>query len=56
MSISEPTGSPVDDLAERFWEAMLELNPTLATFYGDDRVRRPARGPEPGRPRQDARR
>ena len=25
--VREPTGSPVDDLAERFWEAMLELNP-----------------------------
>jgi uncharacterized protein (DUF885 family) len=37
VSISEPTGSPVDALAERFWEAMLELNPTLATFYGDER-------------------
>ena len=37
MSDIEPTGSPVDDLAERFWEATLELNPTLATFYGDER-------------------
>jgi len=33
----EPTGSPVDDLAERFWESVLELNPTTATFYGDER-------------------
>lgn len=29
--------SPVDDLADRFWEGLLELNPTTATFYGDDR-------------------
>jgi uncharacterized protein (DUF885 family) len=30
-------GSPVDALADRFWEAILELNPTTATFYGDPR-------------------
>jgi len=29
--------TPVDDLAERFWEGILELNPTTATFYGDER-------------------
>lgn len=29
--------SPVDALAERFWEAFLELNPTTATLYGDER-------------------
>jgi len=29
--------TPVEDLAERFWEGILELNPTTATFYGDDR-------------------
>jgi uncharacterized protein (DUF885 family) len=29
--------SPVDALAERFWESVLELNPTLATTYGDER-------------------
>jgi uncharacterized protein (DUF885 family) len=28
---------PVDELAERFWEGILELNPITATFYGDDR-------------------
>jgi uncharacterized protein (DUF885 family) len=33
---SDP-GSAVNDLAERFWESILELNPTLATFYGDER-------------------
>jgi len=27
----------VNDLADRFWEAILELNPTTATVYGDDR-------------------
>jgi uncharacterized protein (DUF885 family) len=29
--------TPVDDLAERFWEGILELSPTTATFYGDER-------------------
>jgi len=27
----------VNELADRFWEAILELNPTTATVYGDDR-------------------
>lgn len=31
------TASPVDELAERFWERFLELNPTTATVYGDER-------------------
>jgi len=34
--VTDPT-SPVNDLAHRFWEGILELNPTTATFYGDDR-------------------
>ena len=29
--------SPVNELAERFWEGYLELNPSTATFYGDER-------------------
>ena len=29
--------APVDELADRFWEAILELNPTTATVYGDER-------------------
>src|SRR4029079_14831888 len=29
--------SAVDELADRFWEAVLELNPTTATVYGDER-------------------
>ena len=47
MSMPEPTGSPVDDLAERFWEAILELNPTTATFYGDDRYADRLEDPSP---------
>jgi uncharacterized protein (DUF885 family) len=29
--------TPVNDLADRFWEGVLELNPTTATMYGDER-------------------
>ena len=29
--------TPVNQLAERFWESILELQPTLATTYGDER-------------------
>jgi uncharacterized protein (DUF885 family) len=32
----DPT-APVNVLADRFWEATLELNPSLATMYGDER-------------------
>jgi len=36
--VTEPEpASPVNDLADRFWEAILELNPTTATIYGDER-------------------
>ncbi len=31
------TTSPVDALAERYWEALLALWPTMATLYGDER-------------------
>ena len=37
MTTPSEAGSPVDALADRFWEAILELNPTTATFYGDPR-------------------
>ncbi len=36
-AIETDPGAAVNDLADRFWESTLELNPTLATFYGDDR-------------------
>jgi uncharacterized protein (DUF885 family) len=29
--------SPVDELSDRFWEEILELNPVTATVYGDER-------------------
>ena len=37
MTLPAGTASPVDALADRFWESLLEANPTMATFYGDDR-------------------
>jgi uncharacterized protein (DUF885 family) len=35
--VTEPTSNAVNALADRFWEAILELNPTTATMYGDER-------------------
>jgi uncharacterized protein (DUF885 family) len=29
--------APINQLSERFWESILELQPTLATMYGDER-------------------
>jgi len=37
VTTPEPALTPVNDLADRFWEAILELNPTTATMYGDER-------------------
>jgi uncharacterized protein (DUF885 family) len=34
---SDQPASAVDELADRFWDAVLELNPTTATVYGDER-------------------
>jgi uncharacterized protein (DUF885 family) len=39
--------SPVDDLAQRVWEGVLELNPTTATFYGDERYADRLEDPSP---------
>jgi uncharacterized protein (DUF885 family) len=33
----EPAQTPVNALADRYWEQILELDPTTATFYGDER-------------------
>ncbi|TMD31857.1 MAG: DUF885 domain-containing protein [Chloroflexi bacterium] len=35
--MTDQPSSVVDDLADRFWEALLELQPTTATMYGDER-------------------
>jgi uncharacterized protein (DUF885 family) len=37
VTVPERADSPVSQLADRFWESILELNPTTATFYGDER-------------------
>jgi Uncharacterized protein conserved in bacteria len=37
VTVPDPELTPVDALADRFWEAVLALNPTTATLYGDDR-------------------
>ncbi len=37
VTVPDPALTPVNDLADRFWEAILELHPTTATLYGDDR-------------------
>ena len=39
--------SPVNELADRFWESILELNPTTATFYGDERYASRLEDPSP---------
>jgi uncharacterized protein (DUF885 family) len=39
--------STVDDLAHLFWEGILELNPTTATFYGDERYADRLEDPSP---------
>ena len=37
MTSDADSTTPVNDLAERYWQAILELDPTTATFYGDER-------------------
>jgi uncharacterized protein (DUF885 family) len=55
VTFEERALTPVDDLAERFWEEILELNPTTATFYGDDRYADRLEDPGPaGRARERA--
>jgi len=39
--------SAVDELADRFWEAILEENPTTATVYGDERYADRLEDPSP---------
>ena len=37
MTLPDHLASPVNVLADRFWESILELNPSTATVYGDER-------------------
>jgi uncharacterized protein (DUF885 family) len=39
--------SPVNQLADGFWESILELNPTTATVYGDERYSDRLEDPSP---------
>jgi uncharacterized protein (DUF885 family) len=39
--------SPVSQLSDRFWEGLLELNPTTATVYGDERYNDRLEDPSP---------
>src|SRR5688572_17986504 len=39
--------STVDALSDRFWERILELDPTTATFYGDERYADRLEDPSP---------
>jgi uncharacterized protein (DUF885 family) len=41
------SSSNVDQLADRFWEDILELNPTAATVYGDERYADRLEDPSP---------
>ncbi|HET7703707.1 MAG TPA: DUF885 domain-containing protein [Candidatus Limnocylindrales bacterium] len=47
MTRSDPLDSPVNRLADRFWEDILELNPTTATVYGDERYNDRLEDPSP---------
>ena len=46
---------PSNDLADRFWESILELDPTTATMYGDERYADRLEDPGPERPGEGAR-
>ena len=47
MTQPDQIKSPVDELADRFWESILELNPTTATVYGDERYNDRLEDPSP---------
>ena len=47
MTMSELSSASVNDLSDRFWEAILELNPTTATVYGDERYADRLEDPSP---------
>jgi uncharacterized protein (DUF885 family) len=47
VTLSDHPVSPVDALSDRFWEGILELNPTTATVYGDERYADRLEDPSP---------
>jgi len=47
VTLSDHPISPVNELSDRFWEGILELNPTTATVYGDERYADRLEDPSP---------
>jgi len=47
VTLSDHSISPVNALSDRFWEGILELNPTTATVYGDERYADRLEDPSP---------
>jgi uncharacterized protein (DUF885 family) len=47
LTRSDQPSSPVDQLADQFWEDILELNPATATVYGDERYNDRLEDPSP---------
>jgi uncharacterized protein (DUF885 family) len=47
LTRSDHPSSPVDQLADGFWDDILELNPTTATVYGDERYNDRLEDPSP---------
>ena len=45
-NVNDPSWA-VNDLADRFWEGVLELNPSIATTYGDERYADRLEDPSP---------
>jgi uncharacterized protein (DUF885 family) len=55
VTVPDHADSAVNRLADRFWESILELNPTTATVYGDERYADRLEDPGPaGRARSRA--
>jgi uncharacterized protein (DUF885 family) len=47
VTLSDHPISPITELSDRFWEGILELNPTTATVYGDERYADRLEDPSP---------
>jgi uncharacterized protein (DUF885 family) len=47
VTLSDHPISPINELSDRFWEGILELNPTTATVYGDERYADRLEDPSP---------
>lgn len=45
--MTDPAASAIDQFAERVWESILELQPTTATVYGDERYADRLEDPSP---------